>query len=501
VVEALDAAERDPGHDGDTLEEVPPPRRARRAEEEDEDDRTEVVRRRRFHDDDDPDESGPRARRRKGMPLWPFAVVGGVVAVAVVAVVVWVILGSRTGTLVVDVDPPGAELFIDGKSRGVVADRQAQTFELSPGSYEVRVTKVGHVTFNRPVTIKAGASETLSVQLLSTNPPPNPNPKPPRPNPRDTGRKPPGGKPEPKPGDPLAAFHVEKVPNTISSWLAASPDGKHFVSCKDGDFNLKLWDWEKTEIVRELGAPGRSRPPLAFSPDGGQVAGYAEDAVRVWSVGTGRELASTKPDRGFRFCGINFDRQGRAVVAVTGSGPTEGLIQVYDVESKTEVSHARGPAVRVNTCLISPDGRRAVATFADNSVRVFDLPNRREMHQLATPSRLPKAMALSPDGTRLLTSHHEARIYLWDVETGRELKTLEDHKGEVDILNFSPDGLLGLSGGHDSVARVWDLDKGETVHRLKAEGIVTGIVLLPPDQNRAVVGNFGGRLYWYRLEK
>jgi WD40 repeat protein len=316
----------------------------------------------------------------------------------------------------------------------------------------------------------------------------------------DTGRKGPTGrdtarKPQ---DDALPSFQTVQVPSAISSFLTLLPDGKHFIACRDGDFNVTLCETEAGKMVRSFPGRGRSKWPLAVSKDGTKIAAYGEDAVFLWDAGTAREIASTKPAPGFRMCGVAITDDRRVLVAVTGSGAAAGLIQVYDVETQKEIARMTGHTGRVRQVLLAPDGERAVSSGDDNTLRVWDIVSKQEIHRLGAPSRSPKSMALSPDGKMLLTTHHEGRVYLWDLETGNQARVFEGNRGEVDAVAFSPDGRWVAAGGWDSILWVWDRQTGDVVCKCKAEGIVTGI-LLAPQQGLAIAGNFGGKLFWYRL--
>jgi glucose/arabinose dehydrogenase len=62
------------------------------------------------------------------------------------------------------VEPAGAEIFVDGDSRGVVSDLSAGVLGLAPGIYQVSLKAPGYVTWRAEVAVRTGR-EKIDVRL------------------------------------------------------------------------------------------------------------------------------------------------------------------------------------------------------------------------------------------------------------------------------------------------------------------------------------------------
>lgn len=67
------------------------------------------------------------------------------------------------------VEPPGAEVYVDGQPRGVVSDLASGVLGLAPGIYQVSLKAPGHVTWRAEVAVRAGR-ERIEVRLAPKEP-------------------------------------------------------------------------------------------------------------------------------------------------------------------------------------------------------------------------------------------------------------------------------------------------------------------------------------------
>jgi hypothetical protein len=110
-------------------------------------------------------EPRPAAFAKSGKKMWLAAAAVGVLAVAGIAVPAarkWVAPASSTadGTLVMNTNPPGAKLFVDGVEKGVTP----VTVALKPGPHSLEVRGDGTPRL-MPITITAGAQLTQYLEL------------------------------------------------------------------------------------------------------------------------------------------------------------------------------------------------------------------------------------------------------------------------------------------------------------------------------------------------
>jgi HEAT repeat protein/tetratricopeptide (TPR) repeat protein len=114
-------------------------------------------------------EETPKRGTASRLPLW---IGGGAAAAAVfalaAAIVLMLVLRFRTaGTLVVEVDQPGAWVYVDGKQVAVTqfGDKERIEVQVPEGLRQLRVVKNGFTMFTKDFTIKSAATETIQVRL------------------------------------------------------------------------------------------------------------------------------------------------------------------------------------------------------------------------------------------------------------------------------------------------------------------------------------------------
>lgn len=95
----------------------------------------------------------------------PVAAVEAVEAAPELAVAAPAAQLPATG-LELSVVPANAEIFVDGDSRGVVADLSSGILGLAPGIYQVSLKAPGHVTWRAEVAVRAGR-EKIAVRLAT----------------------------------------------------------------------------------------------------------------------------------------------------------------------------------------------------------------------------------------------------------------------------------------------------------------------------------------------
>ncbi len=169
---------------------------------------------------------------------------------------------------------------------------------------------------------------------------------------------------------------------------------------------------------------------LAYSPDGNRLASVGGDgALRVWAVGENNSLSQlvrfdgqSKPGAGFSpLTGVAFAPDGRYVAAVGA----DGIVRVWDVQTKSEVRGLQGHTDWVTSVAFSPDGRllASVGVEKDRVLRLFELPPL-EISSSGGHAQGVNAVTVSRDGTLVATAGTDQNIKVWDIATGKEIATL-----------------------------------------------------------------------------
>jgi len=90
-----------------------------------------------------------------------------------------VVVAPKTASLQMEAQPGGAEFYIDDEFRGSTSSEgKIKVSDLPPGEHRLRLSKKDYEEWNRTLTLEAGESRTIEVQLAQAKPPEPPPPKP-----------------------------------------------------------------------------------------------------------------------------------------------------------------------------------------------------------------------------------------------------------------------------------------------------------------------------------
>jgi WD40 repeat protein/serine/threonine protein kinase len=191
-----------------------------------------------------------------------------------------------------------------------------------------------------------------------------------------------------------------------------------------------------------------------FAPDGRRVATASSDgAIRIWDVGTGKELGALKTPAEQNFALFSPDGEHILTVSVF-----DHALRIWNAATFRPLLEFKGHTDQTWNAMFSPDGQYLVSASWDKTARVWDVATGRELLRLNHDDKVFDA-EFSPDGRRIVTGAHDQIARIWDASTGREMLELVGHEEAVSVATYSPGGGEILTASGDAV-RLWDASTG-----------------------------------------
>jgi WD40 repeat protein/DNA-binding SARP family transcriptional activator len=256
----------------------------------------------------------------------------------------------------------------------------------------------------------------------------------------------------------VTASRIElRVPG-LGGALDWSPDGSLFVTeGREESGVIDIRDARTGRSVRSFRGHAADVNLVAFSADGSMLATSADDGtVKVWDPRTG-ELRRTIDGQGDQVWGLSFSPDGKLLAAAAWA---DEAVRVWDVETGRRVREIR-PVVAAFTTAFSPDGRRLAIAGFDASAVVVDVSSGDVLYELRSPQGVSD-VDWSPDGRWIAGSSPDSTVRIWEADTGRPRFTLFGHKGEVVAADWAADSRRLATGSTDGTAKVWAVSRDGT---------------------------------------
>ncbi|KAI5455117.1 U3 small nucleolar RNA-associated protein 15 [Naganishia albida] len=154
--------------------------------------------------------------------------------------------------------------------------------------------------------------------------------------------------------------------------------------------------------------------------------------------------------------GAEIRKDGKLVVA----GGDDGLVQVFDLNSRAILRTMKGHDAPVHVTRFSPTNTEIISASDDATLKLWDIPSQTCVQTFSGHNDYVRSALFSPSNPQLILSgSYDSTIRLWDTRTGQD-EIVMSHGSNLpveDILMFPGAGSnVALSAG-GPILRVWDL--------------------------------------------
>jgi WD40 repeat protein len=251
------------------------------------------------------------------------------------------------------------------------------------------------------------------------------------------------------------------VPKGGVTGAAFSPDGKTLATVGSTG-TLTLWDTTTYKAGQTFAIPGASANAVAFSRDGKRIGVAADKEVKLWDLGTNKEISSFT--RGVSHYSPVFSPDLTLLAA--GHYQDVDLWDTAKGKERKVLADHRGSVGRM---AFAADGKtlavavqREVGGKPENEICFWDVEKGKQRQTFAGQADFVRAIALSSDGKWLAFENgtnalQEWEIRLVDVAANRVVGSTKPKNVSTECFTLSPDGKLLAAGIRDGTVQLWDV--------------------------------------------
>lgn len=272
----------------------------------------------------------------------------------------------------------------------------------------------------------------------------------------------------------LAPLSEQGLHRGVISASSLDRQKEHLVT-SSWDHSVKLWDFEKGNLLRTFLGHRSEVWSVALSPDGRFIAsGSKSGGVRIWPTAQ----QSKQEEIAGSWNPLAFSEDGTSL----GASGSDGSFAIFDLGTGTlkkafPSPHGSSPSWRPRAISVAKNLTLLAEAKGPGLVVIRDLKAEREKELKVGESGI-RQVALSPDGRELVVVCGRNQMSWWDLESpGHPVTT-----GEATGVQFSSDGSTLVSLIENGPAIVWDTATRKERSRIRlSSGSRGSRVTLSPD--------------------
>jgi serine/threonine protein kinase/WD40 repeat protein len=247
--------------------------------------------------------------------------------------------------------------------------------------------------------------------------------------------------------------------------VSISPDGRYVAygerqMAGTGAANVLVWKVEGPTPVLLVEVPeGMSEGALVFRGNGRQLAiGHADGSVDIYDLATGKRVQRLAVGAPPRYLAFHPGGDGLAVAC-------GHAVKLFDVGTARELSVLRHTDTSsVRSVAWHPDGRRLATSCNDRKIRLWDAETATElMFPWEAPFATGYDIVFNHAGDRLASCGWDATTLVWDVASGRLLLIIPGL-----LAHFSTDdGIVGYRSSGNNI-QLLQLTNGRELRLLRS---------------------------------
>ena len=213
---------------------------------------------------------------------------------------------------------------------------------------------------------------------------------------------------------------------------------------------------------------------MRLSPDGQTLvtseivsnADKQETAARLWDAATGKELATLKPPKPFKFAKRYFFSPDSKTLAVSHDRDETVL---FDARTGKVEKTLTFDAEFIQHTTFTPDSKGLLGIHRDHTVQWITIEDGKTQSTTKCPliAGSVEAIAFPANDKAVIWGYHGAAGFAWEVPSGKSLTPAEGHFDRVTGVAFSPDGKEIITIGGDHRTLRWDAATGKQLGVVK----------------------------------